>query len=560
MIMKNVFKYLGLALGILAVAGCQEPEVFIPDEATHGINSITASFLDDSREENSFSSEIDYDNHVITIVVPYTYPSQSSEHLELSDLTKMRVIANLDDNVSIEPTLLFMDLSKENHITVINQRKERIDYVVKAEIRKSRECAVTAFKLVDDNLTGVINENAKLISIVFAGAPAPQLAEVELSFGARISSEVNPAFHACDYSKDVVFTVTAQDGVTSADYTVRAEMPATLEKGMRANSGKILWNVKLKEQYSLASPLLMNSMAVTKNYIVLNTRGEDLLVVDRKTGAKVKTITAPVKGNLDNFTICADNGDNILLSNLGTSVTVYRINAESGESEVYFTFAPSVNLGRKISIAGSLDGDAIITMTIAQADYAFYRWTVSGGVLNPTPEKVSINYGNFLGGWVYNADVAYSSATDTNADYFLNSYAKLEADGAGNDRGLLWINGSDNTMKCKAPLTSPNWIRNAVDHVVFNNVGYLVANTVNAFTWGSDDTVTLYDLGDGNLDNVAWTCDKGVYGSWATISEANGNGTGDVALRVSDDGYYMYLYFFFTGGQMVAVQFDCLDM
>lgn len=557
--MKKIFESILIALGVLALSSCQEPEAFIPDTATGGINSLTASFPNDDRAENSFSSEIDHENHVITVVVPYTYPALSDQHLEMSDLTNMRMIANLDDNVSVEPVLLFMDLSKENTITVINQRKERIDYLVKAEIRKSRECAVTAFKLVDDKLEGVINETSKTISLVFDGVPSPQCADVELSFGAKITSEPNPVFEECDYSSDFTFTVTAQDGVTKADYTVKVEMPAVLEKGMRPNSGKILWNMQLKADYSLAAPLLTNSMAVTTNYVVLNTRSDDFLVIDRKTGRKVRTVAPPAKGNLENFTICADNGDNILLSNLGNDLKVYRINIETGETGVYFEYSAGAACGRKLSIAGSLDSDAIITMPLYQSENAFLRWTVRDGVLNPTPEKIVINYG-FLQGWVYNADVAYSSATDTNADYFLNSYAKLEADGAGNDRGLLWINGSDNSLNCMSPRCSPNWTRNSVDYVKFNGVGFLAAISINSFNWGSDDIVTLYDLGDGNLDNVAWQSDKGIYGSWANISEANGNGTGDVALRVSEDGYYMYLYFFFSGGQIVAVQYDCLDM
>lgn len=44
-----------------------------------------------------------------------------------------------------------------------------------------------------------------------------------------------------------------------------------------------------------------------------------------------------------------------------------------------------------ICIEGALDGDATITMTIAQKQEAFV-WTVKGGVLNPTPTKVMFPY------------------------------------------------------------------------------------------------------------------------------------------------------------------------
>lgn len=546
---------------MLALFSCQQPEYKLPDAATKGINSFTAYFIGDSSDENKFSSEIDYENHVITVVFPYTYPSNTVYHLEESDLEKVKVVAGLDDNCYLEPAVLTMDLTKDNIVTLIDQRKERTEYIVRGEIRKSAECAVTSFRLVDQNLTGVVNESTKVISIVYDTAPDPQLAEVELSFGASITGSVDPTKTACDYSKDVTFTVVAQDGKTTADYTVRVELPSTLDKGARPNSGKVLWNVKLKEQYGLTSPLLMTSMAVIKDYVVLNTRAEDLLVVDRKTGNKVGTIALPFKGNLTNFKITGDYSDNILITNLASDeIVVYRVKGINGTPTEYMRFTPDGSYGRGISITGSLDSDAIITMPKYQDSWSFLRWTVTNGVLNPTPENVAINCELNSGNWVYNCDIAYTSATNTAADYFINSYAQLVSSEATVNRASIWMDGASGAARCHSAFKSSNWVRNAGDYVEFNKVGFYAANSVNSFTWGSDDKIFLYDLSDGNLDNLLWESETGVYGSMATIVEANGNACSDVALRVSDDGYYMYLYFFFAGGRLVCVQFDCLDM
>lgn len=546
---------------MLALFSCQQPEYKLPDAATKGINSFTAYFIGDSSDENKFSSEIDYENHVITVVFPYTYPSNTVYHLEESDLEKVKVVAGLDDNCYLEPAVLTMDLTKDNIVTLIDQRKERTEYIVRGEIRKSAECAVTSFRLVDQNLTGVVNESTKVISIVYDTAPDPQLAEVELSFGASITGNVDPTKTACDYSKDVTFTVVAQDGKTTADYTVRVELPSTLDKGARPNSGKVLWNVKLKEQYGLTSPLLMTSMAVIKDYVVLNTRAEDLLVVDRKTGNKVGTIALPFKGNLTNFKITGDYSDNILITNLASDeIVVYRVKGINGTPTEYMRFTPDGSYGRGISITGSLDSDAIITMPKYQDSWSFLRWTVTNGVLNPTPENVAINCELNSGNWVYNCDITYTSATDTAADYFINSYAQLVSSEATVNRASIWMDGASGAARCHSAFKSSNWVRNAGDYVEFNKVGFYAANSVNSFTWGSDDKIFLYDLSDGNLDNLLWESETGVYGSMATIVEANGNACSDVALRVSDDGYYMYLYFFFAGGRLVCVQFDCLDM
>lgn len=562
--MKHLSKYFAVALSALFMASCQQPDFKVSEaEATKAINSITASFIDDTSEENHFKSEIDYDNHVITIVFPYTYPANTKYNLTKDDLKKVKVVANLDDNCFIEPSILIMDLTQDNIITVINQKKERTDYIVRGEIRKSNACAVTAFKLVDENLVGVVNESTKVISIIKDEAPAKQLAEVELSFGATITG-TDPTKVACDYSKDVKFTVTAQDGKTTAEYTVKVQLPSTLEKGMRPGSGKILWNNKIVDTYAPATPLMMTSMAVIKDYIVLNTRNEDMMVVNRKTGAKEGTIKLPFKSSLGNFKATGDSSDNILVTNLDSKeIVVYRIKGINGTPTEYIRYnVGGKSYGRGISVIGSLDKDAVITMPrFEDAGWYFLRWTVTGGVLNTEPELVTINSSLNAGGWVYNCDVVATDPSNPKSDYFVNSYAKLTGGTtASEDRGTIWIDGATNKDKCHSPYTSSNWVRNALDYVKFNGVGYLIANSVNSFTWGADDMIYLYDLGDANLDNIVWKSEVGIYGSMSNINQANGNACSDVALRLSDNGYYMYAYFFFAGGQLVCVQFDCLDM
>jgi hypothetical protein len=118
---------------------------------------------------------------------------------------------------------------------------------------------------------------------------------------------------------------------------------------------------------------------------------------------------------------------------------------------------------------------------------------------------------------------------------------------------------------------STNYIPNAVDYTTFNNAKYVTLNWVNSFTWGAADAVWLLDVSSndnfaGNLETktckaVVWESDRDKYGAKAIAPVvANGNGTGDVALKVSSDGYYMYLYFMFTNGYVVGYQFDCIDM
>ena len=52
---------------------------------------------------------------------------------------------------------------------------------------------------------------------------------------------------------------------------------------------------------------------------------------------------------------------------------------------------------------------------------------------------------------------------------------------------------------------------------------------------------------------------NGNYGGKAAGVQ-NANGTSDVALRVSADGYYLYIYFMFTNGYVGCIRCDCLDL
>ena len=146
--MKNkILSIISVIAFLMSISACHSPEEFNPTVERNIINNLTASFPDDDSDDNSFTSEIDYTNHVITVVFPYNYPKLSDNVLQLSDLKKMRVIADLDNNVYVYPTLLFMDMTKDNFITVKDQTGTNTEYKVMAEIRKSNECAITKLKM-----------------------------------------------------------------------------------------------------------------------------------------------------------------------------------------------------------------------------------------------------------------------------------------------------------------------------------------------------------------------------------------------------------------------------
>ena len=542
-----------LASILFVLSACQKPDDLTPSVSRDGVNSITASFINDGSTENSFKSEIDHENGIITIVFPYNYPSNTDKVLTLSELTKMRITANLDDNVIISPALLFFDLTKENMITITDQTKVKRQYKVVAEIRKSAESKISEFELIEASLVGVINEEKKTISLITIDEIGPSLAKISTSFGATMSP--NPRNVNLDYNREVKVTVTAQNGTSTSVYTIKKEVPLKVTLGMREGSGKILWSKKLQSDLGIVPLNLTGGLAVTKNHVIINTRGESSIYLNAKTGEKVGTLNmSSIVGGLKNFYNTADDDGNILVNNLAPndgSFKIWKIKDVTSAPELLIEYSGGEALGRKISVKGSIDKDAIITAPIYAPGNKFLRWQVKNGALvSTTPTTITIS--GIEASWNNNADIVYADPSNLSSDYFAAYYAKPYK--------FAWVDGTTNAVKGWGPEISGNWVPNAVDYTVFNKNPYAVQNTINGFTWGSDDGILLFDAGSVNtLATPIWKAPIGTYGGKDNAGQ-NANATGDVVLKVSDDGYYMYLYFMFTNGQVVCVQFDAIAM
>ncbi|MDN5290639.1 DUF5018 domain-containing protein [Anaerophaga thermohalophila] len=549
-----------IALLLTFIGGCKEPDELLPSVSREGINSITATFPDGTGE---FTGTIVEGTNEIVIPIPYYFPVSSNNRVTEEMISNMRVRANLDDNVTVSPPLLYMDLSKDNVITVNDQLGEEHKYIVRGEIRKSSECQIKEFSLPELGLTGVINESKKTISLVAIGELEPALADVTLSYHATISPD--PREEALDYNEEVELTVTAHDGVTRNVYTVKKEVPEKLPYGIRSGSAKLMFAKQLKADVGITVDHLTGGMAVTDEYVVLNTRNQNSIYLDAKSGEKVGEIElGSAKGNLTNFYSTADRAGNILICNLAPNdgaFRIWKVASVSDTPELMIEWDGGVAVGRKMSVQGDINGDAIITAPILDYGQQFARWTISGGVLaSQTPEIVTMS--GLEKGWTTNVDIVHTSGSDVNSDYFVASYS---------DNTFAWVDGSTNEVSSKLESISVNYIQNAVDFVEFNNAQYTTVNWVNSFTWGAADMVWLLDvsseanftgnLASGTCPAVVWETPLNTYGPNAISGGvANANGTGDVALKVSDDGFYLYLYFMFTNGYVVGYQFDCIDM
>lgn len=576
--MKNI-NILSIIFSVLLLAaGCQKPHELISQREGTGINSITASFPGDDSMDNSFKGEIDTENHVINIVFPYNWPILSDEVLSEEKLKRVRMNANLENNVVIEPALLFMDLTQENHITVIdNSARTRTVYTVVSEIRKSAECSLFQFNISSMGLSGVINDKDMTISLITPDIIGEQVLasdDVIISHGAVMTPD--PRVTSLDYDKDQKIRVTAQNGVDYKEYTVIKSVPAKVGLGIRGGSGTQLWVKSLKEISGITDPAKISGFAVTEDHLVINERGSKSLVyLNNKTGAVAGTmdISAIVTKDTDNWHMTADDSGNILITNMcGTNggdgskkLVIWKIAGVSAAPVKWIEYNLSVasayfRCGWEISVQGSVDSDALITSQFHDGKTAsFARWQVKNGALvSQTPDIVktpiadAANYATSSWG----ADIIYTSSTDVNSDYFFVSHLK-HSDAT---RYIFWCKGDE--ILTTGPGAPNSTIMNSVDYKEFNGGKYLIYNYVNTFTYvvTPADAVNLYDVSGGSISTSIKVCDTKIHGS-----QGSGNGqaklaTSDVALKVSRNGYYMYAYFIFLNGNVGCVQYDCIDM
>ena len=505
---------------------------------------------------------------------------ESDNLLSLGVLTDAKMTAVLANNVVIKEPLLRMDLTQENKITVVDQVKKEHTYIITGKIVKLSECEILDFSIPALNLAGIVKPAQQTVSVLAVDELPKTLAAVTLSPHATISPD--PRVEELDYNKELEFTVTAHDGKTKKTYKVNKEIPPKRETGMRIGSEKIIFEKQFVADLGITTADMTTGLAVSGDYLIINTRAEDAMVLNRFTGEQVGSMAIDaIKGTTTNFYMTSDDDGNLLFCNLtpndGTTFKIWTATGINETPSLYIEHDASYiddkgetqgnSHGRKISIQGSLNSDAVITAPFyGPLNTQFLRWVVKGGQLvSAEPETIVVQ--GMATGWTTNADICYVDPSET-SDYFIHAYS-------GNS--LSWITGSTNTLKAGLNKMSVNFVPNAVDIMKFNGGTYLVTNQLNSFSWGGADFVWLLDVSttdnysggldaDYNADSkpksnaVLWQTYH-TYGPRAIPgAPVNANYNSDVCLAPSADGYYMYMYFMFCNGYVVGVQFDCLDM
>jgi len=543
---------------LVTISSCQKPDELLPSVSRSGINSITATFEDGTGSFIGYSS---VGSDEIIIPVPYYFPESSDNITPATNLKKMRVVANLDDNVEISPAILYMDLSKNNLITITDQLKQQKVYKVRGEIRKSTACSIEEFKIPSLGLTGIINEETKVIAIIAPGTLQPAIASYILSYHATISPD--PAAAAINYNSDVTFTVTANDGVTKKVYTVKKQIPNKIPFGMRAGSQTLLWGtITLNSNPAVTKGANVNySLAILGDNLLLATGNTNINYINKSTGTFTGTIN--MNGvDLVGGAITSDKGGNVIMCNSVAKngiLKLYKLTSVTTSPQGILSWTYNIGagarIGSKISVSGDIKGDAIIIIndwfwTSPAACREFIRIRVTDGVLG-TPEAVTLT-GTFAwnGG---NVDLVYSSS-DITSDLFVTSYS-------GNS--LEVVNGATNAQKgiIGKGANDANSNFASVDFAKFNKASYVVIYGGSHFTYSATRAM-LFDV--STLASFTGTFDNSTAKIFTSptfyASALSGTAYPDVLLSITDDGFMMNMFFVGSNnGVLQAYQFDCID-
>jgi len=558
--MKTKIFNTGLMLALaLAFTGCAEEENVAPTANREGITSLSAYFTSGTYQDklaaqlSTTSSETtDY-----VIPIPYYYPEES-DYVPSEDMKNMKVTAKLENNCFLSPGLGVLDLTKKNEFTYTNPYGEQKKITISGQLTHLNKCAIKSFMAEPGDLTGVIDEESKTISLVTAADLSEMTADVVLDPHATISPDPSVPHN---FNDGFEFTVTADNGVDKSTYKVMKQIPPKIDNGYRAGSEKELF-VNDMTTLGVKDPNAIHpTLACVGNFVVLNLGDGSAPQYFRKaTGSKVGTIAlgeAKATG-----AITSDNAGNMLICNYadnGQTLNIYKTNdvTKAPTKLISYTNGLGVGIGARLHVQGDLNSNAVITATPYSCNNAI-RWIVKDGRVG-NPENILMS----VAAWGAQDDAAKVVGVDAEGKngsivdyyqggacqmYYLSDWktsANLVQDNSGNAWGY-------NTA--------------AIDVRPFNKARYLALFEMGYWPdWGLTGHIYLYDA--SNPASVTGTTDgssmlKYAYtipDNFGSVGYASDGRFADVLVTPSEDGYFLYIFYASnTHLSFGGIQVDCI--
>lgn len=558
--MKTKIFNTGLMLALaLAFTGCAEEENVAPTANREGITSLSAYFTSGTYQDklaaqlSTTSSETtDY-----VIPIPYYYPEES-DYVPSEDMKAMKVTAKLENNCFLSPGLGVLDLTKKNEFTYTNPYGEQKKITISGQLTHLNKCAIKSFMAEPGDLSGVIDEDSKTISLVTMDDLSKMTADIVLDPHATISPDPSVPH---DFNDGFEFTVTADNGVDKSTYKVMKQIPQKMDNGYRAGSEKELF-VNDMTTLGVKDPNAIHpTLACVGNFVVLNLGDGSVPQYFRKaTGSKVGTIAlgeAKATG-----AIASDNVGNMLICNFadnGQTLNIYKTNdvTKAPTKLISYTNGLGVGIGARLHVQGDLNSNAVITATPYSCNNAI-RWIVKDGRVG-NPENILMS----VAAWGAQDDAAKVVGVDAEGkngsivDYYQGGACQMYYLSDWKTSANLVQNNSGNAWGYNTA---------AIDVRPFNKARYLALFEMGYWPdWGLTGHIYLYDA--SNPASVTGTTDgssmlKYAYtipDNFGSVGYASDGRFADVLVTPSEDGYFLYIFYASnTHLSFGGIQVDCI--
>ena len=575
------FVYIMIGAALL-VAGCHKPEPVLPTADRQGISSLAAYFTFGPYADQELGRlEIDdpeADRYVIPI--PWYFP-ETSDDITTPYMTKLRVRATLQPNCTIDPPLTILDLTEENHFKYTDATGATRDIVITGERVKSSKCELLGFTLQRPMLNGIIDKNSNTVSLITANDLSVATATATVSAHATISPD--PA-EMHNYNEGFTFTVTADDGVTKAEYFVVKNVPEKIDYGVNATSVEKLFNLDPSSGLGLPGykEAVNVSMAVLDSWLIVN-------LGDGSAPKYFNKIMATAGGtiNIGNATptgsIASDEQDHLLLCNLAQKdeeFKIWKTSSVTAAPELLLSFVNDMALpiGQEMKVIGNVEQEAVISITYpgvsSVTTSGFFRAihivggeVVSNEVLDlfaacgyawgaGTPRSTCVVAGSpqMNMGW-YSCTYSENTLHWFKPDLSKGSSSPGAGDGSAADApgGGFYVNGN----------VDPN----NLDTKCFNGARYLALFVSTHFpNWWPGPQLYVFDITGSSISGNIYDSPQLVFSlpflfdQEFQSSAQDGNGAcGDVILAPSADGYMLYIYYYDHYSQMIGgYSMDCI--
>lgn len=550
--MNRKLTYISLIAGIALMASCKEVDPLAGiDLGTMGVTSVTAAFTGEVYEndpEANFSAQPDAGGNIV-IEIPYFYPETSDYEVPEALLTNMRVSAALATGTYIEPGLGVMDLTKVHEITAYDAAGRTVEYQLSAKITKLSGCEFTSFNVTAGGVTyqGIINPGQKTISIM--------VSEEELA-GCTVEYAVSPHATVQGYTEGMTikdgtkFTVVAHNEVDKGEYTILFAQPETVSYGARVGSGRNLWTKYPSSNYGLT---------MSGNPVRLASEGDNLYMlmdgtlhsINRKTGDYMGTVALP-DGYTINSLVNDEAGNIVFAADAATDFKVYYMESIDGTPVELISYTNAVsasNIGN-IRVAGDVKGNAVVTANTAGLAPTGIVWTITGGVAGSARVVTGIPGAGTL--WnAYNGCFAPVSSNIADGILAFGYWTVYDLYHSSDLSSFSMVYDPDPQTGNENP--------NCIATASFNGARYCAIGLGSHFSYGAVPYFSVIDATSPSAMQSALLYTV-PYDDLKFSGFKGAGATSDVLIVISEDGYYMDVYFVDGNYDVITCyEFDCIQ-